>query len=157
MSFLVGVISDSHGSVGTLGNILMAMEAQGKLDAIIHLGDGYHDLSKYNEHLPPVYQVPGNCDMVHGALTQVISLHNIQLMLTHGHEFRVKLSTAMLLSAAKERGVKAALFGHTHQPYCKEKHGILLLNPGAAMMGHYAILRIEDNGALSVDAHKAGT
>ena len=34
------VVSDSHGMIGRLGNILMAAEAEGPLDAVIHLGDG---------------------------------------------------------------------------------------------------------------------
>lgn len=142
------VVSDSHGYTGRLGNILMAAEADGRPDAVIHLGDGYHDLAEFSGELPPVYQVAGNCDLGHTDTQDVISLGGARLLLTHGHPFHVKLGLSQLTARAAEEKAFAALFGHTHRPFLETRNGILLLNPGAAMDGHYAILTVSRLGAV---------
>ena len=69
------VVSDSHGMIGRLGNILMAAEAEGPLDAVIHLGDGYCDLDEFAQNgLPPRYQVAGNCDLGRDGQQEIITL-----------------------------------------------------------------------------------
>lgn len=148
------VVSDSHGFTGSLGNILMAAEAGGPLDAVIHLGDGYHDLAPFAEHLPPVYQVAGNCDLGRTDTQDVLHLGGARLLLTHGHPFHVKLGLHGLLGRAVEEKAQAALYGHTHRQVSETRQGILLLNPGAAMEGRYAILTISRLGA--VDAQLFG-
>lgn len=142
------VVSDSHGFTGRLGNILMAAEAEGPLDGVIHLGDGYSDLAEFSGELPPLYQVAGNCDMGRTDTQDVVELGGARLLLTHGHLFRVKLGLHGLLGRAAEEKAFAALYGHTHRQKCETRQGILLLNPGAAMDGRYAILTISRLGAV---------
>ena len=142
------VLSDSHGYTGRLGNILMAAEAGGRPDAVIHLGDGYHDLAAFAADLPPVYQVAGNCDLGHTDYQDVLSLGAARVFVTHGHLFHVKLGLDALLARAAQEKAFAALFGHTHRPFCETRSGILLLNPGAAMDGHYAVLTVSCLGAV---------
>ena len=79
----VGVVSDSHGYTGRLSTLLMMMEAEGPLDAIIHLGDGYHDLSDLDVPLPPLYQVAGNCDFFRSDTRMTVELSGARLLLTH--------------------------------------------------------------------------
>jgi len=143
------VISDSHGFTGRLGTILMRAEAEDKLDAVIHLGDGYHDLADYAAHLPPVYQVAGNCDYFQRDTLAIHDFSKARLVLTHGHLQQVKSGTDALYSFALQQGAAAALYGHTHMQKMEWKNGVLLLNPGAASSGRYAILEINRLGALN--------
>ncbi len=148
----IGVVSDSHGERGALGSVLMRMEAIAKIDCLIHLGDGYHDLDDYADAFPRVIRVHGNCDGSSGdELTE--TLGGATLFMTHGHAYHVRLTTAMLLSRAREIGANAALFGHTHKPLCDWRGAVLLLNPGAAMDGRFALLTIHDSGALDAQLY----
>lgn len=147
----IGVISDSHGFTGRLNTILMAMEAGGPVNALIHLGDGYYDLQDLGVPLPPVYQVAGNCDLFRSDTRDIITLSAARLLLTHGHFQHVKEGTDALFSLAMAEGVHAALYGHTHVQACQWKGGVLLLNPGAAKDGAYAILHINRLGAVDAE------
>lgn len=142
------VLSDSHGFIGRLGTILMKAEAEGPLDAILHLGDGYHDLTEFAGELPPVYQVAGNCDLFHQDTLGVYDFSGARIVITHGHLQHVKSGTDQLLSLALQQGAGAVLYGHTHLQKMEWKGGILLLNPGAASSGRYAILTINRLGAI---------
>jgi len=143
------VISDSHGYTGKLGNILMRAEAEGPLDGVIHLGDGYHDLKDYAAHLPPIYQVAGNCDYFHSDTLGVYDFSGARLVITHGHLQHVKTDTEKLYGLALQQGAQAALYGHTHRQKMEDRNGILLLNPGAAMEGRFAILTVNRLGAVT--------
>lgn len=148
------VVSDSHGMIGRLGNILMAAEAEGPLDAVIHLGDGYCDLDEFAQNgLPPRYQVAGNCDLGRDGQQEIITLCGARLLLTHGHRYQVRQGVESLLGEARQEKVQAALYGHTHLQKCQWEGGLLLLNPGAAMDGRYAILRINRLGAVEAQLH----
>jgi predicted phosphodiesterase len=68
----------------------MMMEAEGPIDALIHLGDGYHDLADLGVPLPPVYQVAGNCDLFRSDTRMTVTLAGARLLLTHGHYQNVK-------------------------------------------------------------------
>lgn len=144
----VGVISDSHGYTGRLSTLLMMMEAEGPLDAIIHLGDGYHDLSDLGVPLPPLYQVAGNCDFFRSDTRMTVELSGARLLLTHGHYQNVKQNRDQLFAAALDEKVHAALYGHTHIQKMEWRNGLLLLNPGSVMNGCYAILHINRLGAI---------
>ncbi len=150
----IAVFSDSHCNTGRLSNLLMMLEAEGPIDAIIHLGDGSRDLGWVAEEtgatLPPIYQVAGNCDFMQPGTLDFVTLNGAKLMLTHGHLYGVKQKGAeALLPTALENGVNAALYGHTHVQKCETRNGILLLNPGAAQDGHCALLQINRLGAIS--------
>ena len=144
----IGVLSDSHGFTGRLSTILMVMELGGPIDALIHLGDGYHDLSELNLTCP-LYQVAGNCDFVRKAATMdIVLLSGARILLTHGHRQYVNEGLSDLIDLAMRENVHAALFGHTHVPCCRWENGILLLKPGAANDGKYAVLNINRLGAI---------
>ena len=54
------IVSDTH---KRLGNLYEALEKEGSVDAMIHLGDLEGDEDIVNEMIPgPVYMVPGNND-----------------------------------------------------------------------------------------------
>ena len=142
------VLSDSHGFTGRLSTILTVAEQGGPIDAILHLGDGYWDLRDLEVDLPPVYQVAGNCDHFRSDTLNFVTLSNAKILLTHGHYQHIKEGTDDLLQLAMEEKCHAALYGHTHVQTTKWENGILLLNPGAAQDGKYAVLNINRLGAI---------
>lgn len=142
----LGILSDSHGDTGRLSNILMRMEADGPVDALLFLGDGYNDLHALNVELPPVYQVSGNCDRGVSHPVLIAELGGRRIFMTHGHLYEVKTRRDILAAAAKQQDAFIALYGHTHQPRISEYNGILLVNPGAVCNGQFAILTIDGNG-----------
>ena len=150
MKYRLLILSDSHGFTQTLSSILMHAESMGPLNGVIHLGDGRRDLDAFSAHLPPVFQVGGNCDFLGDASAreQLVACFGAPLFITHGHLYQVKQSLLPLAARARELGAKAALFGHTHEPCNQDAGGLLLLNPGAACEGRFSILSIDDNGAL---------
>ena len=151
----IGVISDSHGYTGRLSTLLMMMEAEGPIDALIHLGDGYHDLSDLDVPLPPVYQVAGNCDLFRSDTRMTVTLAGIRLLLTHGHYQNVKQGRDQLFAAAQEAKVQAALYGHTHIQKMEWRDGLLLLNPGSVMNGCFAILTLTPGCAIEAQLYGA--
>ena len=141
-------VSDSHGATGRLSTILTVAEQAGPIDAIIHLGDGYWDLRELETELPPVYQVAGNCDFFRTDTLDFVTLSNAKILLTHGHYQHVREGTDDVLSLALEEKCAAALYGHTHYQKMEWRSGILILNPGAANDGRFAILNISRLGAI---------
>lgn len=148
----VGVVSDSHGFTGRLQTILMAMEQSKKIDALIHLGDGYYDLQDLGVDLP-VCRVAGNCDYFCNDTLNVVTLSGARLLLTHGHYQHVKDGLYDLLSLAVDQRAQAALYGHTHCQHMEWRDGILLLNPGAACDGRYAVLTVSRLGAVDAQVY----
>ena len=147
------VVSDSHGATGRLSTILTVAEQAGPIDAIIHLGDGYYDLRDLEVDLPPVYQVAGNCDLFRSDTLDFVTLSNARILLTHGYYQHVREGADDLLSLALEEKCAAALYGHTHYQRMEWRSGILILNPGAANDGKYAVLNINRLGALDPELH----
>ena len=140
------VLSDSHGFTSRLGTVLMKAESTGKFDYVVHLGDGNMDMKPYEASLPPLYATPGNCDWDRGTVFTP-AFDGVTVLMTHGHAFSVKSGLYELKAAAIRAEAKAALFGHTHRSFLREEDGVLLMNPGAAMDGHFAVLTIE-KGAI---------
>lgn len=147
MSARLLILSDSHGYAGELSNILMRAESMGPLDGVIHLGDGYRDLESYMDFLPPVVRVAGNCDFCWEEKELFTRQFSAPLLLTHGHTHGVKAGLAEYRLYARRLNARAALFGHTHTPYLSEEDGLLLLNPGAAANGRFALMTLSGNDA----------
>ena len=139
------VFSDSHGRVSPMMDIIRLQQP----DLILHLGDGAADVEMLYMEWPElkVVGVPGNCDGWTGrALEQVIEVEGVRLLLTHGHAYKVKSGLGGLIAGAKNLGVDAALFGHTHCPYCEAIDGIHYLNPGSVgsyCCANYAVIEVE--------------
>jgi putative phosphoesterase len=121
-------------------------------DLIIHLGDFSRDIRALS--LPPGSPEPvtvqGNCDMTAGGETvRMLTVEGVTFFLTHGHLHGVKRTTGLLAAAAGEAGARAALFGHTHVPFCEEENGVLLFNPGSLgfpCFGHATYGLVEVDG-----------
>lgn len=135
------VISDSHGDRRSLRAVL---ERHGDADAVFHLGDGAADMDAPAQDFPhlQVYQVGGNCDSRFRLYPeeQETVLGGARFFATHGHLYGVKSSPLRLLYAARERGARVVLFGHTHQPLVHGEEGLCAVNPGSLRDGRYALV-----------------
>ena len=117
-------------------------------DLCFFLGDGERDLGEIEEMFPKlkIYAVRGNCDfrtMLSSSLCCEIG--GVTIYATHGHLSAVKYEYDLetLTSQALEVGAEVALFGHTHRQHLSYNRGVMLLNPGTAHYGDYAVLTIE--------------
>ena len=145
-------LSDTHGNVPALATVLRwACQEQSSQNltftAAIFLGDGAEDLplaSAKEGFTVPWYKVRGNGDLnfsIPASLVLEIPGHqdlhkesggsSRKLFLAHGNRHDVNDGGRMIAAAAKAAGAEAALFGHTHVPYCSLLDGIFLLNPGS--------------------------
>ncbi len=143
------VLSDSHGNRNALRQILAK---ENDADMIVHLGDGAGDMAAF---LPftvnkSVICVRGNCDDKSlGFLEkQTFSAGDIRVLACHGHRFGVKTGLLSLYYEAQCQNAKLALYGHTHAHAVTENEGVLMVNPGAAFFGRYAVVAVE-GGAIS--------
>jgi len=143
------VMSDSHGNTPLA---LQACDMAGDIDALFHLGDGAEDAAILAHALDvKVVHVAGNCD--HGSASPrelLVECEGKKLLLMHGDACGVKSGMGMLEKRAREAGVDAVLFGHTHRATVTILSGILAVNPGTLMRSaqqkSFAILEITPAG-----------
>lgn len=123
----VAVFSDTHGYTEHLPQAIALL---GKVDAVLHLGDHCRDAAAIGQALGVwTLSVCGNCDPWADAPPErTVSLENARLYMTHGH---LRSDPYRLLLKAKQERCSAALFGHTHIPFCEMQDSVLLLNPGS--------------------------
>ncbi len=146
------VFSDSHSGL----RFMRLAVKQLCPDGIVHLGDYFDDgaVIKEENQMLSFYQVPGNCDRYRcppdTPQMLCISLAGVPVFMTHGHKYHVKMGTGALLAEARRMGAQVVLYGHTHQPDCRqEPDGLWVLNPGScgSMGGGVGLITIE-NGAV---------
>ena len=129
------VLSDSHSSLRFMRECVIKT----KPNVIIHLGDHYDDGEALHEEFPHIllYQVPGNCDRyrapIHAREILIMPIGGVCFYITHGHIHRVKQVLGLLMRDARAANADIALFGHTHEAYCRqEEDGLWVMNPGSA-------------------------
>jgi putative phosphoesterase len=123
-SFLLGIISDTHG--------LLRPEALSALkgsQAIIHAGDiGNSQILDQLKTIAPVFAIRGNVDtepwVSSVPLTAVVELQNISIYVLHNLE--------QLDLNPKAAGFHIVVSGHTHKPEFRWHDGVLYINPGSA-------------------------
>ena len=146
------VMSDSHSSLYYMKRFVEAVKPQ----AIVHLGDHFDDADVLAEEFPhiPLHRVPGNCDAWrmtrYEPPVKCYDVCGVRLLMTHGHEQRVKQTLLLLVKQARELGAAAALYGHTHVADChREEDGLWVLNPGSCGYGGATAGLIEtENGTI---------
>ena len=144
------VLSDSHGNVEAVRKILTLEK---DADMIVHLGDGAGDMARF---LPftvgkTVVYVRGNCDDRSPGLKekQVFEAGGVRVLACHGHRFHVKNDLLPLYYEGKSKNAALCLYGHTHAAASDENGGVLMVNPGAAYFGRYAVICIENGDILT--------
>ena len=159
-SFIL-VVSDSHGSSAALTTVLEWTQSAGvdAFDAAVFLGDGYEDLALASARAGfalPWHAVRGNGDFYFSVPdNKVLEISARKLFLAHGNRCHVREGYKTIAAIARRTGAEAALFGHTHVPYCAVVDGIFLLNPGSisrprSNAGYtFAVLECPDSGPLA--------
>ena len=148
------VVSDSHGDRARLAEIL---EMNPRARWIIHLGDGAREAE---DHLccltgKNICRVSGNCDFDPELAPEALcKIEGMTVFVCHGHTRGVKHSLSELYYAARERGARLALFGHTHEPLCEEREGLLMFNPGSAHSGSYGVIDIDGGEIISAKHYR---
>jgi putative phosphoesterase len=133
----VGVISDTH--IYNRRRVIppMVWEAFAGVDCILHAGDiARQDVLDELAALAPVHAVYGNVDPPELAstlkATLVLDLDGARIGLTHGHLGRGRTTPQCALSLfVGVEGLRAVVFGHSHEPYNSVQRGVLLFNPGS--------------------------
>jgi putative phosphoesterase len=151
------VLSDSHGKVQQMA----AIAELERPDLIMHLGDHASDLERFAEllklRLPTTIctGVTGNDfrDISAQPERQLLNLYGHKFFLIHGHQYGVKRSLDSIIYAAQEYEADVLLFGHTHIPHLSKIGELTILNPGAANLGYYALIEIDDNYKLTAKLH----
>ena len=125
----IAVFSDLHG-----GSEERMREAFLEYDYVVFLGDGLAKIRHFEYEYPEKFLfVRGNCDGYdESPLRRIIDFDGVRVMLTHGHEERVKYGLLTLYEAAKKEEIQVALFGHTHRAEVTSIDDILFVNPGSA-------------------------
>ena len=138
-------VSDSHGSDGTLERIL---QREPDCDVLVHLGDGAKDMDLLLRYTAgrQVYFIKGNCDPGGAGLAekQVFTVEGKKILACHGHRFNVKTGPDALYFEGLKENADICLYGHTHVQAADRAGNMLLLNPGAARSGFYAVIGIAD-------------
>lgn len=146
------VVSDLHRRKSNFERVL---EKHKDIINVIFLGDGVKDAEEISGFFAQkrFFLLSGNCDFLSLLpSSKIITLAGVDILATHGHTYRVKNGTERLYEAAKIRGVKLALYGHTHIPKIEYKDGIYMVCPGA--LGNssegpaYAIIDLDEKGIM---------
>lgn len=128
MSYMIGVLSDSHGQIPPYELIGQKLE---KVDSIIHCGDGYRDGLDIAHYLnKPIVQVLGNNDFCEGKHEELIDIFGYRILVSHGHYHGVRHERERLAHHAASQRAHIACFGHTHRYEYTIVNDIHLFNPG---------------------------
>lgn len=124
------IVSDTHGRHAGFDQ---ALEAAGKVDMLIHLGD----IEGGEEYIHAVVEcethiIRGNNDFFTDLpREEEFHIGKYRVFITHGHNYYVSLNSEYIREEARARKADIVMFGHTHKPYFEEKDGIVILNPGS--------------------------
>jgi putative phosphoesterase len=145
------IISDSHGRTD---NIELLRGQIGKIDLIIHCGDGTSDFDYIRSFLgAPITGVTGNCDMFSQEPSRInLNLEGKIIHIEHGNRIQF-LPDSELLEFARTNGYDVLLSGHTHVQKLLERDGRIVCNPGSISRPRdgfpsYCILETDGSGGF---------
>ena len=131
----VGVLSDTHITRFSKGMGFLEKlnkEYFRESDIILHAGDMVDPDILLGFGGKTVHAVRGNMDPPVPGIPdrKIIEIGGFRIGLIHGWGPPDNLEERVLNAFAGE-GLDALVFGHSHQPLCQRRKGILLLNPGS--------------------------
>lgn len=145
------VVSDTH---GVDINLKSALLAQPTAEVVIHLGDGAAEMERMRLNYPEkmFLQARGNCDWGSRYPYEGIQMiEGVKIFYTHGHTYSVKAGLYNAVCAAREKGARILLFGHTHNALLDYEEGLYIMNPGSlsGWKASYGIVDITDKGIVT--------
>ena len=149
-------VADTHKDYQKLKNIV---EKNPEADIFINLGDGEHEFADVSAEFPDkkFVFVQGDCDFGHHKTMEVVEAGGYKILCVHGHEHNVQGGLDPLVSEAKARGCRIALFGHTHMYRTEILDDVYVMNPGAIDSPRgknkpsYGVIIIDDTGKLTMN------
>jgi len=164
------VLSDTHGHIPALEAVFKwagDRSRSGGIRTTAFLGDGVSDLplaANSTGFYCDWKLVRGNNDLDFTLpLNDVFDFCGSRFYMCHGHHNSLFSGYSTLIAAAKNLNAHAALFGHSHVPFCKTTDNILLLNPGSVgrprsrIGATFAIIECEENEPLKVEFWEIGS
>lgn len=143
--------SDSHSMRSRLYSIVERHRKN--CDLFVFLGDVDRDFDDVIKLYPDIKykRVAGNNEFYsENNFDEIFEFNGKKVFITHGHKYMVKHGYDNIINHAKTIGCNICLFGHTHKQYSNYKNGLYIINPGAAMLGEYAIIDVTDNGIMPI-------
>lgn len=133
----IGVVSDTH--IPLRANQLPAalFKILDGVDLLLHAGDLVEEkVLDELRILAPVEAVAGNMDPFYLVpllgRKKVLDVAGYRIGLIHGDFGSDRHKTPLRAHGAfAGDNVHCVVFGHSHQPYCREEKGVLLFNPGS--------------------------
>ena len=153
----IAVVSDTHGAVWRLESLKNIID---ECDFLFFLGDGEIDIKRLGGLFKAqIVAVAGNSDFRGFYEKEVVEeVCGVKFLLTHCHAYGVNAGMDRLLSRAKEKECRVALYGHTHRAIVEERDGITVMNPGS--LGYpddgrpsYGIIECDKNGIFAKIAY----
>jgi len=158
------VISDTHGHVRGMEAILnwaQDSSQSGGINAAVFLGDGVPDVRRGADASGFSCDwriIRGNSDLEASLpLSDIFEFGGHRFFLCHGHRYDLYNGFQTLTVVARSSGADAALFGHTHIPYCERDGNVLLVNPGSVgrprsrIGATFAVIECEPEKPLRVE------
>jgi len=156
------IVSDNHGNLNTLKNIIKKFRDE--IDGIVHCGDVEFSLSRLEDFAGcPVYGARGNCDYSFDRDPEALfelGDHHVAFV-THGDHYGVNWEYDMLLERGAEMGADVIFYGHTHRPaFTRLRYDdtdYVIMNPGSTDLPRqfqpngptFAILDVGEDGSLT--------
>jgi len=144
----IAIISDSHGALDRLGEVLTNLQSGG-IAEIVHAGD--FALGKIVELLRKFPELNfriarGNCDVDEEKIAEIGKLSHVEL--SEILEFELsgrKFSIAHRVEDLRNSDAEILISGHTHIPSARKNGGKLFLNPGSLQDdGGFFILNLDN-------------
>ena len=144
----LAIISDSHGALDRLGEVLRNLRSGG-IAEIVHAGDfALGEIVELLANFPELnFRIArGNCDVDAEKIAEISNLPNVAL--AEILEFELggrKFAVAHRAEDLRNADAQILISGHTHIPSAKMSRGKLFLNPGSLMDdGGFFILNLEN-------------
>ena len=124
------IVSDTHKSHK---NLEKALEREGPIDMLIHLGDAEGKEDYIGALVScPFHVISGNNDFFSDLpREEEFFINGYHVFITHGHYYSVGMSEDRLKAEARGRGADIVMYGHTHRPALKVEKDLVVLNPGS--------------------------
>ena len=156
------IVSDTHKAHG---NLERALEKEGPLDMLIHLGD-VEGKADYIEAVAgcPVHMVSGNNDFFSDLpWEEEFFIGDHHVFITHGHGYFVGMNEDRLKAEARGRGADIVMYGHTHMPALTVEPDLITLNPGSisdprqkGRKPSYILMEVDQDGKVSCEIRYLG-
>ena len=156
------IVSDTHKAHG---NLERALEKEGPLDMLIHLGD-VEGKADYIEAVAgcPVHMVSGNNDFFSDLpWEEEFFIGDHHVFITHGHGYFVGMNEDRLKAEARGRGADIVMYGHTHMPALSVEPDLITLNPGSISYPRqkgrkpsYILMEVDQDGKVSCEIRYLG-